>query len=684
MRAIILNDTRRGSFAEHAGCNAVMEHLLYLCGQHGVDVVGTFQRADASQSPEFEARLAQVDLVLVNGEGTMHHDTRSARALSQSIICAKRAGKKVALLNALWQDNSVTTECLSSLDFIVARDSVSANQLIESGATRVRVAADLSLYRRPGPDIPDLAFASGAGTGRPLVVDSVDEAAARKLQGFASTHGLPFRVMQNWSVREADTRHPLAACEQFTLTDLAKTALLVSGRFHAVCFALKLGRPFLALPSNSHKLEALLQDAGLPREDFILPTGWEHRPIEHWLAHATAADDRHAGRIKKFAETASASIEKTFGAMAKSIGATSSPLIEVGRSTVVRRRIRICYFNTWAKGLEDAATFVARVPGLNLAPLVTNPKDAALMKKARLDCDWYAENARCFAGMEHPALEFLPAWVAGQPGLADLAQRPGEGTEERWLVTMGHQPQALGAVAGKVYSLLSRLKVRHLFYAFDEASRFMPCFKDIAPYLDVLIHDEAPLEEQGRAAMKAGAVTIHRSWVANVLPFSVPYNEAPEQKILFLGSQLGLTQHRLRQIEFLKTRFKDRFVSSHDHSVAVADRDRLNRYKVGFCPEGRKFGTPAMARTHTDRPFWSGCLGMVPVSEDSQVGGRLQDLHEADVIVRYAHGDLNSLAEACERALAMSEGDRRKLYDWFNRRETVGTVVAEAIAVAPH
>jgi hypothetical protein len=86
-----------------------------------------------------------------------------------------------------------------------------------------------------------------------------------------------------------------------------------------------------------------------------------------------------------------------------------------------------------------------------------------------------------------------------------------------------------------------------------------------------------------------------------------------------------------------------------------------------------------MARTHTDRPFWSGCLGLAVVSEDAKAGGRLQELYEADLILRYPHGDLPALAEACERALAMTNEERRRSYDHFNRHETVGAVVADAI-----
>lgn len=348
------------------------------------------------------------------------------------------------------------------------------------------------------------------------------------------------------------------------------------------------------------------------------------------------------------------------------------------------RKVRLFYFNTWADLLEDAAAYVARVPSLDLGPLVSDRHDAALLKKARLDCDWYAENARCFGSLQHEGIEFAPAQVFGQRGAADLLgastrRPPGE---EWWVVFMGQQPQALGALVGKVCALLNQQRVRLLYYAFDEASRAMPCFADIAPHLDVLIHDEAPLEEKSGSRLKPVCRVIHRSWVANVVPYSVLFNETPEEKILFLGSQLGLTPHRLRQIDFLKRKFRDKFVAYHDHSIAVADRAKLNRFKVSVCPEGRKFTTPAMAKTHTDRPFWSGCLGLVPVSENSTAGNRLQELHEAELILRYEHGNMNTLAEQCERALAMSTEQRRRIYEHFNRHETVGAVVADAIAAA--
>ena len=344
-------------------------------------------------------------------------------------------------------------------------------------------------------------------------------------------------------------------------------------------------------------------------------------------------------------------------------------------------RIRLCHFSPWAIRLERVSAFLSQLPSLDLSSRVAEPGNPALLRQARLDCDWHGECARCFAETTHPEVAFLPALIVGPSHLMEFIEAAGKRPpdEEWWLVFMGQHPEKLAAAAGNACAYLKKIGVRLLFYAFDEASRTMPCFPAIAPHLDVLIHDEAPLAHAN--LLRPDCVKIHRSWVANLVPFSVPFNGTPERKILFLGSQMGLTPHRRRQIDFLKSVFKDRFIASHDHSIGVDERASLNRYQVGFCPEGRKFVTPAMSRTHTDRPFWSGCMGLVPVSENSRQGGRLDALASANLVVRYPHADLDALRDACEHALSLSTGDRRRIYDHFNRHETVGDIVAAAIAL---
>jgi len=346
---------------------------------------------------------------------------------------------------------------------------------------------------------------------------------------------------------------------------------------------------------------------------------------------------------------------------------------------------RVIFYNPWADARENIATYLGRLPNFDLSARLTSGADAPLRRMARLDCDWYGECARCFDSLTYPAFNFQPGWLVGNAGLADFAGQCAQKSagEAWWFVFMGQHPEKIGPALSALCAHLRHHGVRIAYYAFDEASRTMPCFAALAPHLDVLIHDEFPLGPAA-AGLRADCITRHRSWVANVVPFAVPFNENPETKIVFLGSQLGLTPHRHRQIDFLRLTFKDRFIAHHDHSLSVADRAGLSRYAVGFCPEGRKFNTPAMAGTHTDRPFWSGCLGLVPVSENSAHGGRLEALADQGLIRRYAHADLPSLRAACEQALATSGVERRQIYDHFNQMETVGPVLVEALAAAHH
>ncbi|EIQ00308.1 hypothetical protein OpiT1DRAFT_04851 [Opitutaceae bacterium TAV1] len=350
--------------------------------------------------------------------------------------------------------------------------------------------------------------------------------------------------------------------------------------------------------------------------------------------------------------------------------------------------LRVFIYCPWAGAIADAADFLSRLPDMDLSLWVGRGAEDSVRRMARLDADWHGESVRCLANLVTPpgadTLRFLPARIFGATGLAGFADacREKPADETWWLLFTGQHPRQLGPSLAPFCALVRACGVKLFFYAFDEASRAMAGFAELAPHLDVLVHDEWPLASPAAVRLRSDCRTRHHSWVANLEPFAAAFNEEPEEKIFFLGSQLGLTAHRQRQIDFLRKRFRDRFAACHDHSIAVADRLSLNRYKVSLCPEGRKFTTPAMSRTHTDRPFWSGCLGMVPVSENSQQGDRLEELATASLIVRYPHGDLRALGEACERALACPVEERRRIHEHFNRHETVGTVVAEMLAAA--
>jgi len=344
------------------------------------------------------------------------------------------------------------------------------------------------------------------------------------------------------------------------------------------------------------------------------------------------------------------------------------------------RRIRIHTFSTWAQQVEDAAGYLRALPGRNLAPMVIRPDDAALLKKSRIEADWEGEIIRCFSNMTHKDLTFLPARATGSKGLSELARRSPSPDEESWILFIAHQPNIHEKTIAKIFQHLTEHGHRIFLWGFDEVSRRMPCFNNIAPYLSILIHDEVPLEPEGVALLPKSCLTLHSSWLANLVPFANPFYESPEAKITFLGSVNGLSPHRQRQIDFLKETFDEKFIAIHDGSVPVKDRSRFGSWKVHFCPEGRHFTSPGMRYTHTDRAFWSGCMGQVPVIENSVLGGRLQNLVDQGLLFRYPHGNLDALTTACEDALAASDDLRRRIYEHFNQHATIGPVAADLIA----
>ncbi len=345
-----------------------------------------------------------------------------------------------------------------------------------------------------------------------------------------------------------------------------------------------------------------------------------------------------------------------------------------------KKSVRILYFSTWVDGLADAAEYLETLHGRDLSAKISNPDDAELMRMGRLDCDWDGECLRAFSAMEHPQLEFEPTRIVDARGVLEYLSHPDPGVEP-WLVFIDQRPAAIAPVVGRILEAFTDGGGRVLYWAYDDASRNMDCFAEgVAPYVSILLHDESPLAGDVRRALPSACRIRHLSWVANIVPYQYALREAVEERIVFLGSRLGLTEHRMEQVRALEAHFGNRFTCITDHSVAVADRGRFAGIKVHLCPEGRKFGVESMSRSHTDRPFWAGCMGQVPVSEDSKWGGRLDDLASAGRILRYPHGNVDKMIGCCERALTLDLDSRREIYEYFNTYGVVGPIAAGEIA----
>lgn len=299
----LLNDTR---IDRHHGCQRVMGAIERLLENHGCRVIARNPaHQDWSANPTFMQALQGARLVVVNGEGTIHHNRAAGRTLLDIGQWARQRGIPVALINAGWEANSAEmVALLADFALVAVRDAASAAE-IENHGQQCRVVPDLSLY----DSVPD---ADPLGRGPVLFSDSVNRLTALALersrrktggktlsivypeaglkgrlqflrQGIAREDvNHPARLLSLLAMRHRISAHSSADTKRF-LQELVGASLLVSGRFHACTLALATRTPFVAVPSNTQKIASLVADAGL--EPWRAECGLDRRAIEEARRH---------------------------------------------------------------------------------------------------------------------------------------------------------------------------------------------------------------------------------------------------------------------------------------------------------------------------------------------------------------------------------------------------------------
>jgi len=286
--ACILNDTRVDL---HHGCHRVMLALHELLGQSGFSVAASSPaHTDWTSTPSFLKALEACRLIVVNGEGTIHHDRPAGRKLLEVAAWARARQIPAVLLNAGWESNSAALASMAK-DFalVSVRDSASAQALRAQGVS-CRVVPDLSLYAGPwssdSPRGDAILFSDSVEPSKALGLEKARQACSGEpLSIIHSNPGLAgYLSFIRGPIAKADLAHPMRALKlarmrhrlhrvsspdtSHFLQRLATGALLVSGRFHACTLALCTGTPFISVPSNTGKITALIQDAGLdPRRE---------------------------------------------------------------------------------------------------------------------------------------------------------------------------------------------------------------------------------------------------------------------------------------------------------------------------------------------------------------------------------------------------------------------------------
>ena len=257
--AFLLSDT---SVSGHPGCVTVMQVIRRELAARNVSVAGTWPVAlDRKWGLDLLPSLARSSVVVVNGEGTIHHtDQRwAARQLIESARYLKRRwASKVFLINATLEAVAPEDEgYLHDFDQVFVRENKSLKYLQSLGIAGAVMVPDLSLLsRHEGPAMR---------SEQTVVTDSVLPQISARLAAYAKRASLPFQPMQpsrpvsylRWAIGSRSLDENALAYYRL----LAGSSGVVTGRFHAALFCIHARTPFLAVASNTSKIQQALLDA---------------------------------------------------------------------------------------------------------------------------------------------------------------------------------------------------------------------------------------------------------------------------------------------------------------------------------------------------------------------------------------------------------------------------------------
>lgn len=235
MRAILFNDTS----AYHKGCSHVVRYIHQELTSCGCDVWASIPSADLRkgiEDKELNMLIERSDIVVVNGEGTMHHNVPAAKFILKILRRALEYKKQAFLINTVWQEMTLDRQEIKTLQntYISVRECLSQEALKKQGI-KADVHLDLSYFE----DIEDIPRER-----QPLAVG-----------GF-------FRKRQyrppNVNVVDIFTTPWAGVVNRLRYTDW-----FITGRHHEMYAAAKARCPFVAFSGNTWKNEGLIKTAGV-------------------------------------------------------------------------------------------------------------------------------------------------------------------------------------------------------------------------------------------------------------------------------------------------------------------------------------------------------------------------------------------------------------------------------------
>lgn len=245
---VVANDTSM----QHVGCQAVMQTLRGMLQDAGCDIIHSQSVRDPwEEDPAFKAAAAKAAAIVVNGEGSIHRSNPRAQQLARLGPYARSLGIPSVLLNATLALNKAPLyKDLKQFSMISLRDRASVAEAKKFGVTEAEYCPDFSLHK----DLYMPSQSRPPGTGlRVAATDTVVKTVAAQLASLREARGIAESRMK-WS------REGVHLTIEGYAQSLRELDILISGRFHAVCFAINTRTPFIAIESNTPKITSLLKD----------------------------------------------------------------------------------------------------------------------------------------------------------------------------------------------------------------------------------------------------------------------------------------------------------------------------------------------------------------------------------------------------------------------------------------
>ncbi len=215
----------------HCGCQAVMETLKEQSQKKNWKIARCYQK---------------YNILIVNGEGSMHHNSNHFVNKMQILQKAVDFGIPAYLVNTVWEENTNEYDSvLKRLAGISTREILSQKELENKHGIQSKYTIDASFFANIDTKSDFTNY-----NGQPVKTDFYDPYTSKWTTLSDNFVNVPYISMtkNSWS--------------SFVLS-LKTSKYLITGRHHAVYAACKARIPFAASESNTHKISGLIKTAGV-------------------------------------------------------------------------------------------------------------------------------------------------------------------------------------------------------------------------------------------------------------------------------------------------------------------------------------------------------------------------------------------------------------------------------------